>query len=291
MGTGQSRARPGGERPEAAPGQGRPGGRGSGAAAPGAASPAGAAGAPRPAIGPVISPWWGNILAWVYLSGEPGVTLRVEPGLTRTYLLGQSLFWLKAISLLCLVGWVVSWLVTGIKERVVPYNSWFHYVVLAAVIMTPLTVMLRVLESVGKIPPIRLGSLSLTAIAALVCVLLYTIWIEVTLWRSIVRLGRPMNSSPFLVGAIWQQRWVGGIGLFIEQQGYLIYIPGPKTALVPNDEAKVRAIIASLSTARGLLYGADGQDIHGIRGGPANPGSGPARAGEIDGGGCIRSPG
>ena len=103
--------------PAPAPGPAQ-GARQSRAAAPNAAAPIAV---------PPISPEWGNILAWIYLTGDPGVTSSVEPGLTRAYLLGQLLFWLKAVGLLCLVGWVVSWLVIGIKERVVAHNSWFHY--------------------------------------------------------------------------------------------------------------------------------------------------------------------
>ena len=214
--------------------------------------PAGPVGVPNagPAIpAPPISPEWGNILAWIYLTGDPAVTLFGEPSLNRTYLLGGLLFWLKAVGLLCLVGWVVSWLVIGIKERVVGQDSWFNYIILAALIMTPLTVMLRVLESVQRIPPIVIGSLGLTTIAALVCVLLYTIWIEVTLWRTIRRLGRPIDVA-VLVGAHLALAFGLGIGLFIEQRGFLIYILALSGSL-PGDPAKLQ-----LTWREGLLYGA-----------------------------------
>ncbi len=228
-------------------------------AAPVAANPAAApnAAAPNAAVQmpalPAISQEWGNILAWLYLSGDSSVTLFAEPGLTRAYLLGNLLFWAKAVSLLCLVGWVISWVVTGIKERVIAPDSWFGYVILAAVIMTPLTVMLRVLESEKKIPPISIGSFDLTAIAALVCVFLYALWIEVTLWRTIGRLGRRADLV-FLVGAHLALAFGLAMGLFIQQRGFLIYILMLSGGL-PNDPARMKAVIDSLSWREGLLYG------------------------------------
>ena len=97
-------------------------------------------------------------LAWTYIASDPGFT--------DQSLLGGFLTWLKAVSLLCLVGWVVSWLVIGVKERVIGRGGWFDYVVLAALILTPLTVMLRVLESVQQDPGLSgSGRSALTALA------------------------------------------------------------------------------------------------------------------------------
>jgi hypothetical protein len=226
---------------------------------PTAADPAqAAAGAPKAAVNPfagqpVVSEQWGNILAWVYLTGDPGVTLANEPSLSRMYLLGGLLFWVKAVSLLCLVGWVLSWAVIGIKERAVGPNSAFNYVILAAVVMTPLTVMLRVLESVQRIPVIKIGSFGLTAIAALTCLLLYMIWVEVTLWRTIGRLGRALDVA-VLVGAHLAMAAGLAIGLYIEEQGYLIYILALSGGL-PNNPAQVKAVIDSISWREGVLYG------------------------------------
>ena len=46
------------------------------------------------------------------------------PGFTAGGLLGGWLTWIKAISLLCLVGWVGAWLVTAIKERYLARGGW-----------------------------------------------------------------------------------------------------------------------------------------------------------------------
>ena len=74
-----------------------------------------------------------------------------------------------------------------------------------------------------------------------------------TLWRTIRRLGRPMDVA-VLVGAHLALALGLGIGLFIEQQGFLIYILALSGGL-PNDAAKVRAVVASLTWREGLLYG------------------------------------
>src|SRR5262245_4852684 len=95
-------------------------------AAPGA-GPSAANPAPvLPAL-PPIPPGQMNVLAWLYLSGDPTVS--------TNDLRGGLLTWLKAVSLLCLVGWVISWLVIGIKERVVGRGRWYDYLGVAALIL------------------------------------------------------------------------------------------------------------------------------------------------------------
>src|ERR1700739_1629689 len=101
---------------------------------------AGAAAAPAPEIPPAIR----RALFWFFLYGEPAFTV---PGL-----MGGWLPWIKAVSLLCLVGWVGAWLVTAIKERMVGRGKWYDYVAVAALIVTPLTVLVQVLQTVKQIP-------------------------------------------------------------------------------------------------------------------------------------------
>ena len=185
---------------------------------------------------------------------------------------------------------MISWVVTGIKERVIAPDSWFGYVILAAVIMTPLTVMLRVLESEKKIPPISIGSFDLTAIAALVCVFLYALWIEVTLWRTIGRLGRRADLV-FLVGAHLALAFGLAMGLFIQQRGFLIYILMLSGGL-PNDPARMKAVIDSLSWREGLLYGSRmGVTYMGYVVGLRVLGLVLVELAGIRGAGCTRSPG
>src|SRR5262245_32359889 len=89
-----------------------------GAAAPDGGTNAQAAGAAArsPAL-PPINPRLAVALAWIYFTGDPTVA---------SYdLLGATITWIKAISLICLVGWLFSWMITGIKERMVGLGEWF----------------------------------------------------------------------------------------------------------------------------------------------------------------------
>ena len=66
------------------------------------------------------------------------VTWRAIPAsASRDSLVGGMLTWIKAISLICLVCWVVSWLIIGVKERIIAQGRWFDYLGVAGAILTP----------------------------------------------------------------------------------------------------------------------------------------------------------
>ena len=52
-------------------------------------------------------------LLWLFLASDPTRRSADES------LVGGILTWVKAMSLICLVCWVVSWLLIGVKERIV----------------------------------------------------------------------------------------------------------------------------------------------------------------------------
>ena len=56
-------------------------------------------------------------LRWLFLLSDPAVT--------SNNLAGGLLTWLKAISLICLVCWVASWLLTGVKQGLIGRGRWF----------------------------------------------------------------------------------------------------------------------------------------------------------------------
>jgi hypothetical protein len=172
-----------------------------------------------------FNPEWVTTFKWLYLFGDPTFT--------TGDVIGGVLTWLKAISLLCLVGWVVAWMVIGVKERVVGRGSWYDFLGLAAVILTPLVVMLRVLESVQRIPVYTVPlvpSLQSTTLLTLVCLFLYAAWIEVAIARTIRRFGRGVD---FLVLIGVHLGFIFGLaaGLFFQQQGFLSLIVGPNLKL------------------------------------------------------------
>jgi len=168
---------------------------------------------------------WVTTFKWLYLSGDPTFT--------TNDLMGGVLTWLKAMSLLCLVGWVVSWMVIGLKERVVGQGRWYDYLGLAALILTPFAVMLRVLESVQKIPVYTVPfvpSFHVTTLLALLCTFLYLAWIEVAIARTIRRFGGAFDIL-VLIGVHFGLIFGLAAGVFFQRQGFLSLIVGPNVTL------------------------------------------------------------
>jgi hypothetical protein len=175
---------------------------------------AGSAAAPAPEIPPIIR----RALYWFFLYGEPSYT--VPPVTWIQGLLGGWLTWIKAVSLLCLVGWVGSWLVTAIKERMVGRGKWYDYVAVAALIVTPLTVLVQVLQTVKQIPVWRVGEIPLVAVLGFVAAGLFMIWIEVAIWRTIRRFGRYPDLLVLL--GIHVALGIGiGVGLLMQSYGIM----------------------------------------------------------------------
>src|SRR4051794_3342248 len=126
--------------------------------------------------------WLRPTISWLYLLGEPSVSV---PGL-----LGGLITWVQGISLFCLLGWGVSWLTTALKERGVARGGWLDIAALVAVVGGLGTVLLRVLETTGRLAEIRLGPISLVTLLAFLCGGVVFAWVEAGLWGAIRRLGR-----------------------------------------------------------------------------------------------------
>jgi hypothetical protein len=129
-----------------------------------------------------MPPWVRKTLFWFFLYGEPTFTV---PGL-----LGGWLTWIKAIAFLCLVGWVGSWLVTAIKERVVGDGKWYDYVAVAGLVLLPITMLVRVLETQKVMPARSVANTPIVLLLGYLCFLLLLIWFEMGIWRTIRRFGR-----------------------------------------------------------------------------------------------------
>jgi hypothetical protein len=143
-----------------------------------------------------------------------------DPAVTNNDLTGALLTWLKAISLVCLVCWVVSWLVMGVRQGVVGRGRWFDYLGLAALILTPITVMVRVLESVQRLPVYSIAGIPVSTLMVFAFVLLFALWAEVGIARTISRFGRKLD---FLVFAGLHAALALGLalGVYLEQKGFL----------------------------------------------------------------------
>jgi hypothetical protein len=174
---------------------------------------------------------------WLFLASDPSVG-------ARDSLVAGILTWIKAISLICLVCWVVSWLIVGVKERLIAQGHWFDLLGLAGFALTPAAVVLKVLEDAKRIPPYRIGGYSLTMIAAVVCVIFLAAWAEIATARTIRRVGR--RSDALVQVAIHVALALGiAAGLYLYQSG-LIY-------LVVQPDA--RGHVPRVSWLEGLVFG------------------------------------
>jgi hypothetical protein len=175
---------------------------------------------------------------WLYIASDPGFR--------SSDLVGNILTWVKAISLLCLVGWLVSWLVTGVKERVIGQGKWYDYLGVIALILTPLSVMLRVLESLHRLAPHAILGLAVTTWVAIACLALFAVCIEVSIARTIRRFGQPLDWA-VLIGLNIALALGVAIGYVLQQRGFLSLI------VPPAFDAQNHPI--PLTWRDGLIYG------------------------------------
>jgi len=177
--------------------------------------------APNPA-GAGISRAWFVTMQWLYLWSDPNVTANTDDFKYR--LLVGFLTWLRAVSLLCMVCWVVYWLVKGLKEGVVGRGRWYDYFGVAALVLTPVAVMLRVLESVQRIPVYQIRGFGLSTTVVLLCLALYVIWAEAAIARTTRRFGRSLDTW-LLVGVHLAVGLGLAVGLYLQRTGFLAFLP------------------------------------------------------------------
>lgn len=188
------------------------------------------AGAGNPAAGDVPR-WLRNTLLWLFLYGEPAFQ--------TSGLVGGWLTWIKAISLLCFVSWIGSWLIKAIKEGYLGRGRWYDFVALAAALMIPVTVLVRTLEATKQLPVYVVGSVPLAALVAYLALLVLALWVEVGLWRTLRRFGRSPDIMVLL--GIHLALVLGlAVGVLMQQFGFL-------PAMNPNQKT---------TWSDGLVYGA-----------------------------------
>ena len=123
--------------------------------------------------------------------------------------------------MICRACWVVSWLVIGVKQGLVARGRWFDYIGLVALILTPATVLIRVLESVKRLPVYYIAGLPVSTTLVLLFTILYMIWAEIGIARTILRrLGSVFDSLVFI--GIHAALVLGlAVGFYVQQNGYL----------------------------------------------------------------------
>ncbi len=129
------------------------------------------------------------LLTWLFLIGEPSISI---PGIW-----GGVLTWLKVVSLFSLLAWVTSWLTSALKDRAVGKGNWLDIAALVAFIASPGAVLLRVLETTGRIPVCKIGGFYLVTLAGVACGAIVFLWIELALWKEIRRRGKAADILVF----------------------------------------------------------------------------------------------
>ena len=141
---------------------------------------------------PGVPDRWANVLEWVYVFGEPGIT---DTG--NGAVVGGLITWVKVVSLFALLAWVTSWVVSAYKTRNKAQADLLDIIALVALGGSLVSVVLNVLQTLGRLKPMSISGLSLSTVVALACSVVILIWIERALWTSFRRLGK---SSDILVG-------------------------------------------------------------------------------------------
>jgi len=129
-----------------------------------------------------------NFVRWMHVLGEPGRTIPVVN--LQDAILAGLITWAKVISLFCLLGWLLSWVTTALKERQVARGSWLDIAALVALIAAVGTMLIRVLEATQRIPVYKIAGIYTVNLLAGVCGAVLFLWLEYAIWSTVRRQGR-----------------------------------------------------------------------------------------------------
>jgi hypothetical protein len=128
---------------------------------------------------PAEPPSW---LIWLFVWGEPSFSISGAWGGLMT--------WTKVVGLFCLLGWVMSWVMTALKEPQALRWKVLDYAALVALLGAAASVLLSVAESSGSIRILSVAGHSLGMTLAVICGSVIFLWLEAILWSTILRLGK-----------------------------------------------------------------------------------------------------
>ncbi len=131
---------------------------------------------------PGVPAAWAPAVKWLFVFGEPGVSI---PGVA-----GGLITWVKVISLFALLAWVLSWVLSTYRTRVKARADWLDLAAAVALLGCVGSVVLNVLQSTGRIDPATIRKVSVSTWIAIACGSVILLWTERSLWTSIRRLGR-----------------------------------------------------------------------------------------------------
>jgi hypothetical protein len=180
---------------------------------------------------------WHRLLVWLIIYGDPAV-VPLDPRIPAA--VTGLIVWLKVISLFCLLGWVVSWVTSALKERTVARGDWLDVAALVALIGGVGAMALRVMVATKRIESaLMIGGVPLATLIGLSCGAVVFLWIEAALWRTVRKLGR--RSDLAVLAGVHVALLIGaGLGLYLQRSGFL-NLPDAKQAPTWKD---------------GIIYGA-----------------------------------
>ncbi len=184
---------------------------------------------------PGVPAWLLRAIEWLFVYGEPALTI---PGI-----IGGLISWLKVISLLCLLGWVASWVTAALKERYVARGNWLDLAAVLGLIVAVGAILLRVLEATHRLERVfHVGQMPLTSLLAIVAAGVLFLWSESALWRTVRRVGHATDLG-VLIGVHLGLALGLALGVYLQRTGLLrmILAIDPKQPVTWQD---------------GLIYGA-----------------------------------
>jgi hypothetical protein len=131
---------------------------------------------------PGVPSAWAPAIQWLFVLGEPGISI---PGVA-----GGLITWVKVVSLFALLAWLVSWVVSAYKTRTKARADWLDIASLVALLGCVAAVVLNVLQNTGRLKASTIQGLSISTVVALACGVVILLWTERALWSSIRRLGQ-----------------------------------------------------------------------------------------------------
>ena len=175
------------------------------------------------------------IMGWLYVFGEPTYTIQISS--LPTMLLAGLLTWAKVVSLFCLLGWVLSWVATALKERRVARGSWLDVAALAAVVGIGATMLVRVLETSDRLKIYKIAGVYTVNLMAVTCGLVLFAWVEHAVWTTLRKLGK--NGDLAVMLGIHAALFLGLAVGFIMREAANRSAAGTTNARVPAYEALV----------------------------------------------------
>ena len=135
---------------------------------------------------PGVPAAWAPAVRWLFVFGEPGVSI---PGFA-----GGLITWIKVVGLFALLAWLLSWVVASYRTRIKVQADWLDIAGGVALLGSIGSVVLNVLQSTGRLRSSTIGGYSVATGIALACGAVILVWTERSLWVSIRRLGKASDA-------------------------------------------------------------------------------------------------